>query len=64
VSLNVNVINQTGVPVKTETSQDANGDMTITLKKMVEQIGVESIASGDMGRAITTKYGVKQFAGQ
>jgi hypothetical protein len=64
VSLNVNVINQTGVPVKTETSQDVNGDMTITLKKMVEQIGVESIASGDMGRAITTKYGVKQFAGQ
>lgn len=64
VMLNVNVINQTGVPVKTETSQDANGDMTITLKKMVEQIGVESIASGDMGRAITTKYGVKQFAGQ
>lgn len=47
-------------------TRDANGNVTIdqVFKKMIEQTGVESIASGDMGRAISTKFGVKPFAGQ
>lgn len=46
-----------------QTSSEPNGDVTITLRKMVNGILVDSIANGDGGRAIENKYGVKQFAG-
>lgn len=60
---NVTIINQTGTKADAEMSQDENGDVTIHLRKMVESIGVDSIAGGDMGRAMESKYGLKRFAG-
>jgi phage-related minor tail protein len=62
-------VNVNNAPAGTtaEVSQTKNSDgstsIDITLKKMVEAIGVESIASGDMGRAIGSKFGLKQFQG-
>lgn len=48
---------------KAETSTDANGDVTVSIRKMVNGMIVDSLANGDGGRAVENKYGLKQFAG-
>jgi phage-related minor tail protein len=62
----VNVNNApAGSTAEVHQRQDENGNTTIevSLRKMVETVGVESIANGDMGRAMESKYGLKKFAG-
>lgn len=59
----VTVINQTGTAANAETETAPNGDITVTLKKMINGMIVDSIANGDGGRTISQKFGVKPFAG-
>jgi hypothetical protein len=61
---NITIINQTGVQATAQTQTGPDGDMQIVLKKMVEGIVSESVASGDVGRTISKTFGAKKFAGQ
>ena len=63
-SVQMNFINAPLVESKSSsTDSDGNQRVDIVFKKMIEQVGVESIANGEMGRAIVGKFGAKQFQG-
>ncbi|WP_208072616.1 phage tail length tape measure family protein [Bradyrhizobium barranii] len=59
----VNVINQTGVQAEASTSRSANGDVTVTLKKMMDDAIGQSLSSGNGSRVLKSQYGVRQFMG-
>lgn len=59
----VNVINQTGVQAEASTSRNANGDLTVTLKKMMDDAVGQSLSSGNGSRVMKNQYGVRQFMG-
>ncbi|MCK1577785.1 phage tail length tape measure family protein [Bradyrhizobium sp. 174] len=59
----VNVINQTGVQAEASTSRNGNGDITVTLKKMMDESVGQSISSGSGARALKSQYGARQFMG-
>ncbi|WP_430641887.1 phage tail tape measure protein [Bradyrhizobium nanningense] len=59
----VNVINQTGVQAEASTSRNANGDVTVTLKKMMDDSVGQSLSSGAGSRVLKNQYGVRQFMG-
>lgn len=63
-SVNVTVVNQTGVQADTETSKGPNGDITITLKKMVDGIVADSMSQGSGARVLKNQYGIKPFTGR
>lgn len=63
-SVQMNFINAPPVESKSSsTDSGGNQRVDIVFKKMIEQVGVESIANGEMGRAIVGKFGSKQFQG-
>jgi phage-related minor tail protein len=47
-----------------QVSQSPNGDMTITLKKMVDSAVGDSLSTGTGRRVLKKQYGVNQFTGQ
>lgn len=60
----VTIVNQTGVQANAETKTAPNGEMTIVLKKMVDQAVGDSLSTGTGRRVLGSQYGVKQFTGQ
>jgi phage-related minor tail protein len=59
----VNVINQTGVQAEASTSRNANGDVTVTLRKMMDGSVGQSLSAGAGSRVLRSQYGVRQFMG-
>ncbi|MGY2935997.1 phage-related minor tail protein [Bradyrhizobium sp. GM6.1] len=60
----VNVINQTGVQAEASTSRRSNGEVTVTLKKLVDDTVGQSLSAGSGSRVLRNQYGVRQFMGQ
>jgi hypothetical protein len=59
---NVTIHNYTDA--KPQVSRGSNGDVTIVLKKMVDDAVGDSLSTGSGKRVLSGQYGVKQFAGQ
>ncbi|NEV75656.1 hypothetical protein DYI24_01170, partial [Rhodopseudomonas sp. BR0C11] len=59
----VTVINNLGVQSETKTAVGANGDMTVTLNKMMDNAVASSMANGSGQRVLSSQYGVKPFMG-
>lgn len=59
-----NIIINNHTDAQPQVSTGSNGDVTITLKKMVDGMVGDSLASGTGMRVLDKQYGVKQFAGQ
>lgn len=61
-SPNITINNHT--EAKPQVSTNSNGDVTITLKKMIEGVATKSLSQGDGMRVLNKQYGVNQFTGQ
>lgn len=59
---NITINNHTDAQPKVSTGP--NGDVTITLKKMIDGAVGDSLSSGTGMRVLSKQYGVNQFAGQ
>ncbi|SHJ69922.1 hypothetical protein SAMN05444159_1261 [Bradyrhizobium lablabi] len=59
-----NIIINNHTEAQPQVSTNSNGDVTITLKKMVDGMVGDSISSGTGMRVLDSQYGVKQFAGR
>jgi hypothetical protein len=63
-SVNVSVVNNTGVSASPSTTTNSNGDVTVTLNKAVDTAVGNSITSGAGMRVLGSQYGVRPFMGQ
>lgn len=59
-----NIIINNHTDAQPQVSQASNGDISITLKKIVDSAVGDSLSSGTGMRVLNKQYGVKQFAGQ
>ncbi len=59
-----NVIINNHTEAKPEVSVSSNGDVTVTLKKMVDDATADSLSTGKGRRVLGSQYGVKSFTGQ
>lgn len=59
-----NIIINNHTDAQPQVSKSPNGDVTITLKKMVDAAVGDSLSAGAGQRVLANQYGVKQFTGQ
>lgn len=59
-----NIIINNHTDAQPQVSTGSNGDVTITLKKMIDNSVGTSLSSGTGMRVLNSQYGVKQFAGR
>lgn len=59
-----NIVINNHTDAQPQVSRGSNGDVTITLKKMVDSAVGDSLSTGTGKRVLKSQYGVNQFAGQ
>lgn len=59
-----NIVINNHTDAQPQVSTGSNGDVTITLKKMIDGAVGDSLSSGTGMRVLSKQYGVNQFAGQ
>jgi hypothetical protein len=59
-----NIIINNHTEAQPQVSTDSNGDVTVTLRKMVDGMVGDSLSGGSGRRVLSQQFGVKPFTGQ